>query len=181
MLLVTLKNHHVVLLPMLDTLISFAGERPFRCTQCNMSFIQKYLLQRHEKIHSGKFLKVCTNVSFHFLISVLFVCNMFITLHSSFCFCCKFFKACLFCNLFFCSCFYGFQERSHSAVISATCVLFRSITWKDTRELIVEKSHTSVTPANRCVSCSFHQFCFGCTAVLYCCSVFSIFPGRTGC
>lgn len=32
------------------------GERPFRCSQCNMSFIQKYLLQRHEKIHSGEFL-----------------------------------------------------------------------------------------------------------------------------
>lgn len=31
-----------------------SGERPFRCNQCNMSFIQKYLLQRHEKIHSGE-------------------------------------------------------------------------------------------------------------------------------
>ncbi len=34
------------------------GERPFRCSQCNMSFIQKYLLQRHEKIHSGEFLRL---------------------------------------------------------------------------------------------------------------------------
>lgn len=35
------------------------GERPFRCSQCNMSFIQKYLLQRHEKIHSGESVYFC--------------------------------------------------------------------------------------------------------------------------
>lgn len=35
------------------------GERPFRCSQCNMSFIQKYLLQRHEKIHSGESVYLC--------------------------------------------------------------------------------------------------------------------------
>lgn len=29
------------------------GEKPFQCSQCDMRFIQKYLLQRHEKIHTG--------------------------------------------------------------------------------------------------------------------------------
>lgn len=32
----------------------FTGEKPFQCSQCDMRFIQKYLLQRHEKIHTGK-------------------------------------------------------------------------------------------------------------------------------
>ncbi len=32
----------------------FAGEKPFQCNQCDMRFIQKYLLQRHEKIHTGE-------------------------------------------------------------------------------------------------------------------------------
>ncbi|KAG8546678.1 hypothetical protein GDO81_030030, partial [Engystomops pustulosus] len=31
-----------------------AGEKPFQCSQCDMRFIQKYLLQRHEKIHTGE-------------------------------------------------------------------------------------------------------------------------------
>lgn len=30
------------------------GEKPFQCSQCDMRFIQKYLLQRHEKIHTGE-------------------------------------------------------------------------------------------------------------------------------
>ncbi|XP_048474797.1 zinc finger protein 148-like [Rhincodon typus] len=30
------------------------GEKPFQCSQCSMRFIQKYLLQRHEKIHTGE-------------------------------------------------------------------------------------------------------------------------------
>ncbi len=78
-------------------------------------------------------------------------------------------------------CMSGFQERSHSAVTSATCVLFRSITWKDTRELTVEKSHISVTPANRCVSCTtFNWFCLA-VRCSHTCSSFSIFPERTDC
>lgn len=40
--------------PTVGTVGLVSGERPFRCSQCNMSFIQKYLLQRHEKIHSGE-------------------------------------------------------------------------------------------------------------------------------
>lgn len=32
----------------------YTGEKPFQCGQCDMRFIQKYLLQRHEKIHTGK-------------------------------------------------------------------------------------------------------------------------------
>ncbi|MGH0152256.1 UNVERIFIED_CONTAM: hypothetical protein FKN15_048917 [Acipenser sinensis] len=31
-----------------------SGEKPFQCSQCDMRFIQKYLLQRHEKIHTGE-------------------------------------------------------------------------------------------------------------------------------
>ena len=31
------------------------GEKPFQCSQCDMRFIQKYLLQRHEKIHTGEY------------------------------------------------------------------------------------------------------------------------------
>lgn len=41
-----------------DTLMLFmvqtTGEKPFHCSQCDMRFIQKYLLQRHEKIHTGE-------------------------------------------------------------------------------------------------------------------------------
>lgn len=35
-------------------IIQTAGEKPFQCSQCDMRFIQKYLLQRHEKIHTGE-------------------------------------------------------------------------------------------------------------------------------
>ncbi|XP_021163757.2 zinc finger protein 281b isoform X2 [Fundulus heteroclitus] len=42
-------------------------ERPFRCSQCNMSFIQKYLLQRHEKIHSGEKPFSCDQCNMRFI------------------------------------------------------------------------------------------------------------------
>lgn len=35
------------------TSLGTLGEKPFQCSQCDMRFIQKYLLQRHEKIHTG--------------------------------------------------------------------------------------------------------------------------------
>lgn len=35
-------------------IIQTPGEKPFHCSQCDMRFIQKYLLQRHEKIHTGE-------------------------------------------------------------------------------------------------------------------------------
>lgn len=35
-------------------IIQTLGEKPFQCSQCDMRFIQKYLLQRHEKIHTGE-------------------------------------------------------------------------------------------------------------------------------
>ncbi|XP_031696684.1 zinc finger protein 281-like isoform X1 [Anarrhichthys ocellatus] len=44
-----------------------SGERPFRCNQCNMSFIQKYLLQRHEKIHSGEKPFSCDQCNMRFI------------------------------------------------------------------------------------------------------------------
>lgn len=36
------------------SMIKIPGEKPFQCSQCDMRFIQKYLLQRHEKIHTGE-------------------------------------------------------------------------------------------------------------------------------
>lgn len=35
-------------------MVQTTGEKPFHCSQCDMRFIQKYLLQRHEKIHTGE-------------------------------------------------------------------------------------------------------------------------------
>lgn len=52
----------------------FAGEKPFQCNQCDMRFIQKYLLQRHEKIHTGEqkgIIPVEKKVTFRFLFKVL--------------------------------------------------------------------------------------------------------------
>lgn len=45
------------------------------------------------------------------------------------------------------------QERSHSAVTSATCVSFRSTTWRGIRGLTAERSRTDVRHANRSVGC----------------------------
>lgn len=84
-----------------------------------MSFIQKYLLQRHEKIHSGESVYFC----------LILVKN-------------KYYDG---AEIFF----LAQQGRNHSAVISATCALFRSTTWRDTKEHTVEKSHINVIPVYR--------------------------------
>ncbi|EGV96397.1 Zinc finger protein 148 [Cricetulus griseus] len=43
--------------PFDDKHVNRKGEKPFQCSQCDMRFIQKYLLQRHEKIHTDRVLK----------------------------------------------------------------------------------------------------------------------------